>query len=114
MPFPPMQVRGRRRGSARHEGAVQQVAAITYARVRTGAARVAAGGRQLQDYAVISIGASSFKILRLLFVVALAVHIFACAFWKVSRACRTFIRRPAISPVVALICARLVEDDQYQ
>ncbi len=39
--------------------------------------------RHFQDYATIFMGASGFKIFRLLFALALAIHIFACAFYKV-------------------------------
>jgi hypothetical protein len=44
---------------------------------------VARAGRHIQDYATIFLGASGFKIARLLIALAFAIHIFACAFYKV-------------------------------
>jgi hypothetical protein len=40
--------------------------------------------RAFQDYTVLYLGSSSFKICRLLFIAMLSVHFFACAFYKVK------------------------------
>ncbi len=39
--------------------------------------------RHFQDYATIFMGASAYKIFRLLSYLALAIHIFACVFYKI-------------------------------
>ncbi len=38
----------------------------------------------MQDYAIIKGGSFAFKIFRLLVMALLAVHMFACIFWKVK------------------------------
>ncbi len=39
----------------------------------------------LEDYAILQLGGAAYKIGRLLFIAMLAVHIFACAFFRVKK-----------------------------
>ncbi len=42
-------------------------------------------GSHFNDFGNIMIGADMFKILRLLGIVLLCVHVYACTFWKVTK-----------------------------
>ena len=68
--------------------------------------------RVLEDYAVLILGAAVFKIARLLFVVFLCVHLFACAFYRVKKESaespddvQSFYISRGVDPDVSLISA---------
>jgi hypothetical protein len=63
-------------------------------------------GRTTEDYAVVYLGSSIFKIARLVVIAVFSVHFFACSFFKIKQ-----ISAPSQEDVVAFYTSRGIDEN---